>query len=149
MKKQFTIDDVTITVAFSDRRIRLRGDRHLWVLMDRDPVRYARLITEKIFENYYAIYRKKLKIRQASVIVEIWGHVYAEYYVLLWKDRLRFRWLNRLAGFVRKRSADIDIGEWGADPNRWFWDLICVLKPVIPPFLPRNIFRKAASGAIP
>ena len=150
MKKQFVIAGVPISVVFSEQGIiRLKGDRHLWKLMDQDPVQNARLITEKIFELHTTIFKEKLHIRPESVIVEIWGHVYAEYFVLLWKDRLRFRWLNRLAGFVRKRSADIDIGERNLDPNRWFWDLISVLKPVMPPFLPRNISRKAASGALP
>lgn len=149
MKKQFTIEGIIVTVDFFDRGLQLKGDRNLWLLMDRDPVKNAHRITEKVLEFYPLHYGRKLKIRADSIIVEIWGHVYAEYFVLLWRDRLGFRWLNRLCRFVRTKSAEIDIGEWGADANRWFWDVIAVLKPIISFFLPRNISRKTASGGIP
>ncbi len=131
------------------RSVQVKGDRHLWLLMDRDPVKYAEQITALVLEAYYTTYQRKLKVRPASFIMEIWGHIYAEYYTLLWKDRLRTRWMDNIACFVRKKTVMIDIGERTVDRNRWFWDWIAWLKPVLPAFLPKNISRKNISGNIP
>lgn len=84
-------------------------------------------IVIKIKTDYRNHYQKELKIKNASFIAEIWGHL-AAYRLALWMQRNIKLWpVQKLAKFVAFRSGVIDCGEGSIDTNRWFWDILARL----------------------
>src|SRR5690606_586553 len=82
--------------------------------------RQASLLQEQAFGG-------KLQMSLNSLVMEVLGHAYA--YKLL-------RALRRVAdlGIVRKlslKACRIDCGNPGYDSNRWFWDAVGCMKPLV------------------
>lgn len=77
--------------------------------------------------DYLNIYNTELKIRNASFVAEIWGHLVA-YRISLWlKRHIKIGLIQKLAKFTAFRSGVIDCGEGSIDTNRWFWDILARL----------------------
>ncbi|WP_171047004.1 hypothetical protein [Pedobacter helvus] len=87
----------------------------------------SQTLVQKIKNKYQNIYQKELKIRNASFIAEIWGHL-AAYKVALWiKKNIKVWPVQKFAKFVAFRSGIIDCGEGSIDTNRWVWDILAWL----------------------
>ena len=94
-------------------------------------------LVKLIKTDYFALTGKELRISDNSLIVEIWGHVYAGYFMLAMKKLFRTQLTDYLAKIVLKRCEIIDCGEKEIDRNRRIWDMFALGKNLIKKLLPR------------
>lgn len=86
--------------------------------------RSSSYLVELIKTDYLNIYNAPLKIKNASFVAEIWGHLIA-YKISLWlKKNIKIGLVQKLAKFTAFRSGVTDCGEANVDTNRWFWDIL-------------------------
>ncbi len=77
-----------------------------------------------LHEQHFGI---PLKIPLNSLIIEVLGHAYA-YRILLGLRKIADLQLFRKFSL---NACNIDCGDSGHDSNRWFWDVMGFLKPVL------------------
>lgn len=84
-------------------------------------------LCQQLLDLHEQHFRAPLKVPVNSLIMEVLGHAYA------YKILLRLRKVANLKIF-RKLSLNachIDCGDSDHDSNRWFWDMMGLLKPVL------------------
>ena len=134
-----------IRVSYHTCSIHLVNDVMFWKWMSADTIRRSAKLARQIKDDFRTIHKRELEISDHSLIVEIWGHLYYEYYVLRLRHFLPGRRLKAWAKKSTKPSAVIDCGEKGSDKNRFLWDFLAVFKPVFSVWIPRNIYASKAS----
>jgi len=142
MDKVYELRNCDIKVCHNEGLIRIYSDKDLWRYLD-GGVRLRTLELVKVIKtDYHKEFNKSLKISDNSFIVEIWAHVYSDYFGLLIKRHLKIKWIQNLIQKGIERAEIIDCGEKKLDTNRWVWDFLSHFKPVISLFLPKNISNK-------
>jgi hypothetical protein len=140
MKKQEYRDgDCAVTVQFEDRSIHITNNKSLWTLLGEDIESRTAAFAAWIKAQYYGFFGKELDITTDSLIVEIWGHVYFEYYVLAIKELLKLKLIEGFLESILEPSEVIDCGESGLDNNRKLWDMLAPHKEFILKVLPGKI----------
>jgi len=126
LDKEFIIDGFVLKTRLKPHMMSLHANYAL-----RDLVRKSTGALEILYmlvvEAYENKYGQALKISRNSFIMEVLGHVYA-YNVLLFLRRIY------PLGIFRKYSyhaCTIECGDRRYDTNRWFWDMISFLKPLL------------------
>lgn len=142
MDKRYTIKGLEIAVSFRDGLVGIDNNKALWILIDRHGADEVRTLIDLVYAEHLLLYGRALAIVPRSFLLEIWGHVYAEYLLLRYHRFFRFilpsRWYDSLI-----ESCDIlDCGEKGRDPNRWFWDIMSWFNPIHRMLFPRKIIGK-------
>lgn len=110
----------------------------LLTFLAKDIEQRSSLLVDTIKSDYLAYKGKDLTISKDSLIIEIWGHIYAGYLARRIKKLLRFKLTNQVADFVLKRSDCIDCGERGIDSNRFLWDFLSNFKSMLLFFIPKR-----------
>ncbi len=80
-----------------------------------------------VLEEYKKDYGQVIKVGLNSFIVEVLGHVYA-YRILLFLRKIYPLEIFRKYSY---HACTIECGDRQYDRNRWFWDMLSFLKPVI------------------
>lgn len=142
MKKNYTLNEHRLQVRFGDGAVHIRNDKALWDFVDEHPRESVALLVRYIKQEYLAHAGKELQVSDNSLLLEIWGHLYYEYYVLKLRRFLNFRCFDRLALKLVKPSKSIDCGEKGKDSNRWLWDMFARYTPLFFKLLPKDISSK-------
>lgn len=147
MTEIYDIRGLPITVAFKPGLVSIVCDTHLWKLADRREQSDFRWLIRRMYQDHKDKFARPLCINERSFLTEIYGHIYADYYLLRYQRFFRYVLRKRLYERFLQSCEDIDCGDRSIDPNRWFWDMISILNPVIYPFYPRNISKKYAKKA--
>ncbi len=138
MQKAFSFGKGEFLISFGQGVVRIESNEELLDYIGENPAIHTRKLVETIQEIYIRNYGRKLKVTDNSLIIEIWGHTYFEYFML------RNERLGRILfpfGLYRRLVASceaIDCGEAGIDGNRWLWDVLSVFVPLISRFIPRK-----------
>lgn len=142
MEKQYRWKDHSITVEFEKGHIRVVNDGALKRAIEADPKATVSALINYIQEDYGSWLDESLNIPTDSFVLEIWGHVYFEYYLLKYSGLFKFLLPFGLYRRFRKSCAVIDCGEKGKDPNRWVWDCLATLWRGMGRWLPKvNLSR--------
>jgi len=136
MKPPIKINGHCIGVCFDAGIVHIINDAALQSLLQQDAETHADLLAEAITTAYRACYREELAISHDSLVVEIWGHVYAGRLADALARLLPVNLLEQLAEKVSGYCAVIDCGEAGKDTNRFFWDLLAPFKRPMAKLLP-------------
>lgn len=142
MNKIYKLDNCSIKVSVEEGIIRLKSDKDLWVYLDIDVVPQTIKLIRLIKTDYKTEFGKPLKITDQSLMVEIWAHVYCDYFGLLIHRNTKIKWIQDIVLKGIERAEIIDCGERKLDSNRWVWDFLSNFKKPISWFLPKNISFK-------
>lgn len=142
MKKVYTINNCQVNVTFGNGTVHIYNDKAFWECVQHDPKGTVAELVNKIKTAYLHHKGQTLRISDRSLVVEIWGHLYYEYYVLRLRRMLNANWFDRLSIKLLKPSESIDCGEQGKDSNRWIWDVLSHGHGFIAMLLPRAIAAK-------
>lgn len=124
--------------------VSIHCDAQLWQLVDRRKRSDFRVLVHAIYQSHRAQYGKELRISERSFLLEIYGHIYADYYLLRYARFFRALLPSRVYDRLLRSCEDIDCGDRQRDPNRIFWDILSFMDWAIYPFFSRNISRKYA-----
>ena len=111
----------------------------LWKYFSEEVNTRTTRLTQMIKRDYREFYNKELDIGENSLMVEIWAHIYYEYYILSIGSMFRTGWVKRLIEKLVKPSQSIDCGERGGDRNRRLWDILARYRSAISKLLPEGI----------
>ncbi len=75
--------------------------------------------------------------------MEIWGHIYFDYYVQAVKELVPIELVADFLNRINKVSEIIDCGEAGLDNNRNFWNMLATHKAFILDMLPEKLIRSS------
>lgn len=140
MKKQeYRYGNCAVAVQFEDRSIHITNNKGLWTLLGEDIESRTAALATWIKTQYQDFFGKELEITTDSLVVEIWGHVYFEYYVLAIKELLKLKLIEGFLENILQPSEVIDCGESGLDNNRKLWDMLAPHKDFILKMLPGKI----------
>jgi hypothetical protein len=139
VEKQYELSGCSIKVYFFPRIIKIEGANALKRFLSTNIEARSQLLVNRIKVDYVACFNKELKVGNNSMIIEIWGHVYASRLAKGLKNRISLKLIQKLTALVIKRSDNIDSGEFGIDHNRIFWDLLSHLKKLILMIMPHQI----------
>ncbi|HMR82695.1 MAG TPA: hypothetical protein PKE30_06175 [Niabella sp.] len=133
MDKSFIIGEEILKVRLRPHIISLHANYALRNLVHKS-FRDVETLCFLVLEAYEKEYGQIIKVGMNSFIVEVLGHVYA-YKILLFLRKIY------PLGIFKKYSyhaCTIECGDRQYDTNRWFWDMISFLKPVIFLFIPQR-----------
>src|SRR5690606_37693602 len=82
MNEIYDIQGFQITVVFKPGLVSIRCDSSLWKMADRRNRADFRDLAGRIYTRHLAAYGRALAIRERSFLMEIHGHIYADYYLL-------------------------------------------------------------------
>lgn len=131
MEKQYEINGKIIRVAFRPGLVQIKAAGLLLESLRPDLGRLTGILTDFIFADYEDLFVKPLRISKASLMVEIWGHLYGSRMATLLARYIPLGMVKRLRDFIVDRGETIDCGERGIDSNRLFWDMLSAFNPVI------------------
>ncbi|QNL48354.1 hypothetical protein H8S90_16325 [Olivibacter sp. SDN3] len=144
MDKTYYHHELHINVTFEKQIIRIKNDIYFWQFLNQNIEKRTRWLVQMIKTDYLDIFGTPLIIADQSFVLEIWGHVYIEYYMLKISHLLKL-YNNKVLKRVSKSSQIIDCGEKEKDTNRRLWDILAPLEKIIAMLLPKYI---AKSGLI-
>ncbi len=137
MVTKLSVRDKNISVQLVEHVVRITTDDQLTGLLQHKTKAATEELVIRIKTEYKSLYNTPLKIVNGSIVVEIWGHVYADQFAKWMKKISAFGIVNKVANFVIYHAEVIDIGERKYDNNRFVWDALALFKPAIALFLPK------------
>jgi hypothetical protein len=138
MDKTLSVLGKNIQLSFTEHKIKLTNDEELEALVASDPEVSTDTLVAAIKNEYHQAIGRDINIRNSSMTVEIWGHIYAENFLTVIKSLPMFGLIDGLAEKLREHCEVIDIGEPGHDSNRFVWDSLSSFKSTIAGFLPKK-----------
>ncbi|MEJ5994114.1 hypothetical protein WG904_06735 [Pedobacter sp. Du54] len=135
MEREYELDGCKVVVQFVPKLIRIQGSEQLLAFLSADLNTHTLKLVKLIKADYLTIFGKPLKITHASLMVEIWGHLYASKFATALNELIKLNIIQNLTKTVIKRSNTIDCGEADVDSNRSFWDILAKFKSMIVKFL--------------
>lgn len=138
MDKTYYYQKQRISVTFERQIIRIKNDIYFWQFLNQDAEKRTRWLVQMIKLDYLNLYENPLRIADKSFILEIWAHVYLEYYALKIKRLLKLD-KNKIIKRISRSSRIIDCGEKEKDSNRIVWNIMAPLEKIVAMFLPSRI----------
>ena len=138
MYKSISIRNKNVSVRFHERRIGIISDEQLLSVVTEMPEAATDELVSAIKKEYHNKFNKDFEVADASMAVEIWGHVYAESFAAAIKSLSPFGFVDSLADKVIGHCEVIDMGESGRDNNRFIWDRLASFKSSIAGLLPKT-----------
>lgn len=89
-------------------------------------------------KEYHVRFNKDFGVTDASMAVEIWGHVFAEKFADTVKAIAPVKLVDELAEKISLHCEVINIGEKKHDRNRIVWDWLAAFKPALGAMLLRG-----------
>jgi len=139
MEKEYVLNGFIIKVNMEEGIVRIGNDTQLWGMLNNNRLVNSRLLVQQIADDYAACFGKPLEISAESLIVEIWGHVYIDYFSRSLNDWLKLQPVAALAEKIAGYCSVIDCGESGKDSNRFVWDMLSGQVTTIDKLLPGQI----------
>lgn len=142
MQQTYQLYDTSIRVTFKENSVHITNDKELWQLMGQDKDQRTTELAALIRNDFKVLHNRDLNITTDSLVVEIWGHVYFEYWALAIDNLFKLKLISNLVDTAVQYSEIIDCGEEGFDNNRKLWDFLAPHKNRIATWLPENIHDK-------
>ena len=123
-----------VSIRYQPKILRMQNDEALRTFLDL-PENGSMALAGQMLDRYQQLFSVPLAISQASIAVEILGHVFADNVAkalapLSEKLSPRGAIAEALAS-IRQRTEVIDIGEKDVDNNRWLWDALVPFRHII------------------
>lgn len=131
MKKEYRIINYLIRVSFNPKIIHIINDKELECLLSENLEGGTQELVKLIKEDYFKEYHEALRISDDSMMIEIWGHIYFEYFTVLATRIFPWEIADKIAGWVIERCEVIDSGEEEVDIDRKFWSSLIPFKEII------------------
>lgn len=138
MTKTISIRSHNIQCELELHMVRVTNDDELKTLLAQDTEAATSELASKIKEEYLKQFGVDYKVSENSVLVEIWGHVYAEKMAEAIKSLSPLKLVNTVADKIIYHCEVIDMGERGHDENRFVWDGLAPFKSLFASFLPHK-----------
>ena len=142
MDKIYPIENCNIKICLEVDLIRLNSDAELWRYLNGHVRKRLEVLVNLIKSDYQKEFNANLKISKHSMMVEIWVHICSDYFGLQMLRFVKAKWLRKLLNKGIKRAEVIDCGTRSKDSNRWIWDILASIEPIIFWFGPQNITAK-------
>lgn len=137
MKQRYEVEGYWVTVDLNQGLVRITNDNAFKHAVAIHPIQSVISLIDSIQAGYSTLYGTALAIGQDSFAVEIWGHLYFEYFLLKYNKLLRIIFLFGLYNRFLNSCQVFDCGEQGKDPNRWLWDWLARYRRKIETWLPK------------
>ncbi len=137
MNTTLTIRGKKISIALVQHAVRITTDDELTNLLALDTEAATAELVAAIKTAYKNLFNTEFAVSDSSMIVEIWGHVYADQFANWIKEISDINFIDKIADKVIYHAEYIDIGESGHDNNRFVWDGLAAFKSVIAALLPK------------
>ena len=135
MEQEYDLDGCKVVVQFEPKIIRVLGSKQLLAFLGADLNTNTLKLVKLIKADYLKLIDNPLKITNASLMVEIWGHLYASKFAIAINELINHSIIENMTQRVTNRSDTIDCGEADVDRNRTFWDVAAKFKNMIVKFL--------------
>lgn len=139
MEKQYELSGCKLEISFSRQLVQIKGTKSLKRFLSRDIENRSEVLVNAIKMDYFQFFDAELAITNDSLIIEIWGHVYAAYFAKAMEKLIQLKVVDDMANFIINRAESIDCGESEIDSNRFFWDILANFKSIILTFIPKKI----------
>ncbi len=136
MQTTIAIRGKTIALHFKQHVINIINTDELTGLLAHDAAAATRELAKAIQTTYHQLFNTGFNVSEDSIIVEIWGHVYADRFAEWLAALSTVAYIDAIAERIIFRCEIIDIGEHGYDDNRFVWDNLAPLQSAIAAFLP-------------
>ena len=110
-EKNYELSGHKLLVIFDEKLIRIKKPRALQKFLSSDIDNRSEVLVNYINQDYFLLMGKELAITNDSLIIEIWGHVYASYFARAMKNLIKLKLIEKAADFIITRSDTIDCGE--------------------------------------
>lgn len=131
----YSISGNEITVEFSKKMIHIHNDTSFQNLMEYQPKSDVIRLSEWVQSTFYKIHQREFQVKKQSIIIEIWGHYYAEIVLRAFAYIFHVLRLRKIQKRLEKATEIIDCGEYPEDKNRKIWDILSVIFPIIQFFI--------------
>ncbi len=131
MERKYDLAEHKVVVHFEPKLIRIMGTDELLAFLNSNLNAHTLKLVKLIKADYLAINGKPLKITNASLMVEIWGHLYTSKFATAVNQLVQLSIIEQITKKIIKRSETIDCGEAEVDSNRKFWDTLGKFKSLI------------------
>lgn len=151
MKRVFVLNGCHIEVFFEEHSVHITNNQELWQLIESNTVAATEALVNHILIEFSRLHGREFEVHPDSLIVEIWGHVYFEYMVLILDNLVKLKLITLVVDKLISYCEVIDCGEKGYDNNRSLWDMLSPFASLIAGWLPENIntknLKKDAQGS--
>jgi len=137
VNKIVRINERNIAIELELHVMRIINNDELQLLFANDTENITAQLVAKIKEEYHQLFNEDFKVADASIAIEIWGHVYTDKFAEAIKSFSSVQFVDAFAEKIVERCEVIDIGESGHDENRFFWDALSPFKSAIEKLLPK------------
>jgi hypothetical protein len=120
-----------ISVRLRENGIAVINDEELFVLITQMPESATDEFVVALKSEFHWQFNKDFGVANASIAVEIWGHVFADKFADAVKAITPLKFVDGLAEKISTRCEIINIGSKDHDTNRVIWDWLAPFKPVI------------------
>ncbi|SUJ26224.1 Uncharacterised protein [Sphingobacterium spiritivorum] len=134
-EKIYELMGCKIPVVFTNQLISIKGPADLKKYLSEDIDNRSAVLVRHIKKDYFDFANKELLVTDDSMIIEIWGHIFASHIAGAIKNLVQLRLIEDVADFVIKRGDVIDCGESEVDSNRKIWDILSGFKGIILTFM--------------
>ena len=131
MFKSISARGKNISVRLKRNMVDIINDEQLLDLVTKMPEAATGELVSAIKKEYHNKFNKDFEVADASMAVEIWGHIYAEKFADALKDIAPVKLISSLAQKITAHCEVINIGKKDHDNNRFIWDWLSVFKPAI------------------
>ena len=144
MYKSINVRDKNISVRLKESMIDIINDKQLSDLVTEMPEAATDELVSAIKKEYHERFDKDFEVTDASMAVEIWGHVFAEKFADVVKNIAPVKLVDSLAEKISAHCKVINIGMKDHDNNRFIWDWLAAFKPAIAAILVASKPRMSA-----
>jgi hypothetical protein len=131
MERRYLIRETPVHVLFDYGIIHIVSDAALFSLLHSCLESGSSKLVALIKDDYRREYGEELAVKDDSMIVEIWGHVYLGALVKFITRIVGLTLISRFGRFISRHCDLIDCGQADRDGNRWFWDILAPQKRLI------------------
>ena len=131
MDKIITVQGKNIQMEMTQHKVKLVNNDQLSALLVHNTEASTDELVTAIKAAFQQQNNRDLDISNASMAVEIWGHIYAEKFADALKDIAPVKLISSLAQKITAHCEVINIGKKDHDNNRFIWDWLSVFKPAI------------------
>lgn len=135
MEKEYDLEGCKVTVIFMPKLVQISGTEQLLLFLSTNLAAHTLSLVQQIKTDYQSIIGTSLNISDESLMVEIWGHLYASKFANILQELIKLKAIENFTEMVIQRSDTIDCGEADVDSNRKFWDVLSTFNSLIIKFL--------------